>query len=180
MKLGIRSTVASLTAAVVMVAGVAVPSLAQEPARVVTLDEAIELALRSDPSAVAAVGAEASSRSQLRQAWAAYLPSISLGSNYGNSSNQRFDQATGRLVSESYSAQVTAGYDIFTGGRRIMQQRAARAELTAATAESRAQRFQTILNTERTFYAAAAGDEERSEHERGTEGQAAAGDPFAR
>lgn len=158
MKLGIRSTVAC-TAAVVFFAVGGSPSLAQEPARVVTLDEAVELALRADPSAVAAVGAEATSRSQLRQAWAAYLPTVSLGSNYGNSSNQRFDQATGRLVSESYSAQITAGYDLFTGGRRILQQRAARAELTAATAESRAQRFQTILNTERTFYAAAAGDE---------------------
>ncbi|HEX6068586.1 MAG TPA: TolC family protein [Longimicrobiaceae bacterium] len=132
---------------------------AQEPMRVVTLEEAIEQALGTDPAAVAASGAEVASRAQLRQAWASYFPTLTLNSSYGNSSNQRFDQATGRLVSESYTAQITAGYDIFTGGRRVLQQRAARAEVVASSAEHRAQRFQTILNTERTFYAAAAGDE---------------------
>lgn len=132
---------------------------AQEPMTVVTLEEAIEQALGTDPAAVAAGGAEVASRAQLRQAWASYFPTVTLNSSYGNSSNQRFDQATGRLVSESYTAQITAGYDIFTGGRRVLQQRAARAEVVASSAEHRAQRFQTILNTERTFYAAAAGDE---------------------
>ena len=131
----------------------------QEAVRVVTLDEAIEQALSNDPAAVAASGSEVASRAQLRQAWASYLPSLTLNSSYGNSSNQRFDQATGRLVSESYTAQITAAYDIFTGGRRILQQRAARAEVSASVAEHRAQRFQTSLNTERSFYAAAAGDE---------------------
>src|SRR5690606_10661069 len=52
-----------------------------------------------------------------------------------------------------------AGYDLFTGGRRLLQQRAARAGVTASAAEHRAQRFETILTTGRTFYAAAAGDE---------------------
>jgi outer membrane protein TolC len=132
---------------------------AQEPIRVVTLDEAVELALGSDPAAIAAAGAEVSSRAQLRQAWASYLPTVTLNSSYDNSSNQRIDQATGRLVSESYTAQITAGYDLFTGGRRLLQQRATRAEVQASSAEFRSQRFQTILNTGRTFYAAAAGDE---------------------
>ena len=156
MKLGIRSLVASAAAATVLI-GVAGTSLAgQTPLRVVSLDEAIEQALGSDPAAVAAAGAETASRAQLRQAWGSYFPTLTLNSSYGNSSNQRFDQATGRLVSESYTAQITAGYDLFTGGRRILQQRAARAEVTASAAEHRAQRFQPILNTERTFYAAAA------------------------
>jgi outer membrane protein len=159
MKLGIDGAAVFLMAAVVVAVQAVSPAAAQQPLRVVTLDEAIEQALGSDPAAVAAAGAEVSSRAVLRQAWGSYLPTITLNSSYGNSSNQRFDQATGRLVSESYTAQVTAGYDLFTGGRRLLQQRAARAEVTASTAEYRAQRFQTILNTERMFYAAAAGDE---------------------
>jgi outer membrane protein TolC len=153
-----KAIVAIAPAALLSIA-CAVGSAAQEPARVVTLDEAIEQALSNDPAAVAAGGAVTASRAQLRQSWASYLPTLTLNSSYGNSSNQRFDQATGRLVSESYTAQITAGYDIFTGGRRLLQQRAARAEVAASSAENRAQRFQTILNTERTFYAAAAGDE---------------------
>lgn len=156
--LDIRSPVAFLMAAAVLIV-TGDSASAQDPARVVTLEEAVEQALSNDPAAVAAAGAEQASRAQLRQAWGSYLPTLTLNSSYGNSSNQRFDQATGRLVSESYTAQITAGYDLFTGGRRILQQRAARAGMTAATAEHRAQRFQTILNTERTFYAAAAGDE---------------------
>lgn len=158
MKLGTGRSGAIATTVVLLMAS-ATAAAAQEPARVVTLDEAIEEALSSDPAAVAAAGAETSSRAQLRQSYGSFLPTVTLNSSYGNSSNQRFDQATGRLVSESYTAQVTAGYDLFTGGRRLLQQRAARAEVTASAAEYRAQRFQTILNTERTFYAAAAGDE---------------------
>ncbi len=158
MKLGIRSLVASAAASVLVVLAGA-DLAAQSPMRVVSLDEAIEQALSNDPAAVAAAGSETASRAQLRQAWGSYLPTLTLNSSYGNSSNQRFDQATGRLVSESYTAQITAGYDLFTGGRRILQQRAAKAEVTASAAEYRAQRFQTILNTQRTFYAAAAGDE---------------------
>ena len=159
MKLGIRSTAAILLAAAGLSAAGARELGGQESLRVVTLDEAIEQALNSDPAAVAAAGAETSARAQLRQAWGSYLPTITLNSSYGNSSNQRFDQATGRLVSESYTAQITAGYDIFTGGRRVLQQRAARAQAAASSAEYRAQRFETILTTGRTFYAAAAGDE---------------------
>lgn len=149
----------AVTAAASLLLGAGTTARGQAPGRVVTLNEAIELALSSDPAAVAAAGAETSSRAQLRQAWGSFLPSLTLNSSYGNSSNQRFDQATGRLVSESYTAQITAGYDLFTGGRRLLQQRAARADVTASAAEYRAQRFETILNTERTFYAAAAGDE---------------------
>ena len=126
MKLGIRSTAAIVLATAGLSAVGAAEARAQESLRVVTLDEAIEQALSSDPAAVAAAGAETSARAQLRQAWGSYLPTITLNSSYGNSSNQRFDQATGRLVSESYTAQITAGYDLFTGGRRLLQQRAAR------------------------------------------------------
>ncbi len=158
MKLGIRSAIVGATAigALCMAAGSAT---AQAGPVVVTLEEAIELALTTDPAAVAAAGAETSARAQLRQSWGSYLPTVSLNSSYGNSSNQRFDQATGQLVSESYTNQISAGYDLFTGGRRLLQQRAAQAQASASSAGFRAQRFQTILNTERTFYAAAAGDE---------------------
>jgi len=136
------------------------PAPAQEEGvRVITLDEAVSFALESDPAAVAATGAEATARAEVRQARASFFPSLSLNSAYSNSSNQRFDQATGRLVSQNYSAQLAVSYDLFAGGRRLAEQRSATADLRAAGARSRAQRVETVLATQRQFFAAAAAGE---------------------
>lgn len=128
---------------------------AQTP-RTVTLDEAVRLAVQNDPAAVAAAAALESAEAGLLQARGAWLPSISLNSSYGNSSNQRFDQSTGQLVSESYTAQANGSIVLFSGGRRIAQQRAASAGVTAADAQYRAQYFQTVLQTTQAYYEAAA------------------------
>ncbi|HEX2191504.1 MAG TPA: TolC family protein, partial [Longimicrobiaceae bacterium] len=132
---------------------------AQEPAPVVTLEQAIERSLEADPAAVAASSVIASARADRLQARGAWLPTLSLGSNYSNSSNERFDQATGRLVSENYSAQLQSGLELFDGGRRIAEGRTARARERAATAGYREQRYLTALATTETFYGAAAAEE---------------------
>lgn len=126
---------------------------------VVTLEEAIERALIVSPAAVSAEGATSTARAGVLQARSAWLPAVNFNTAYGNSSNQRFDQATGRLVSENYSAQLTGSYDIFAGGRRLMQQRTASATLASAQAREQAVHFQTILTTKQAFYAAAAAAE---------------------
>lgn len=125
----------------------------------VTLEDAIRLALEHDPAAVAAEGNVASAEAGMLEARGAWLPGLNINSAYANSSNQRFDQSTGRLVSESYTAQANASYEIFSGGRRIFQYRTAGARLRAADASYRAQRFQTVLRATESFYAAAATDE---------------------
>lgn len=135
------------------------PAAAQDSVRVVSLEQAVAMALEVDPGAVAAAGAETTAAAELRQARAAFLPSLFANSSYGNSSNERFDQATGRLQSESYTANLSLGYDIFTGGRRVAEQRSARAVVGAASARRRAQRFETVLATQRSFYGAAAAAE---------------------
>lgn len=132
---------------------------AQEELRVVTMDQAVRLALQHDPAAVAAEMAVSGARAANQLAAAAWLPSLSAGSYYTNSSNERFDASSGRLVSESYNAGFSAGYDLFTGGRRLAQQRASRAEFGAATAEERAQVFQTTLAAKEMYYEAQAGGE---------------------
>jgi outer membrane protein len=135
----------------------AFPALhAQDPPRVLTLDQVVQLALDRDPTAVAAEAAVANARADMLQAAGTWLPSVSVGSNYNNSSNQRFDQSTGRLVSESYTAQVNAGYDIFTGGRRVLGQRSAGAHMAAADAQYASQLYATTLRATEVFYAAAA------------------------
>lgn len=145
------------------VAGGIVPpaaARAQEPeARSVTLAEAIRLALENDPAAVAADAAVATASADLLEARGAWLPTVSFGSAYANSSNQRFDQVSGRLVSENYSARVAATYDLFSGGRRFVQHRSAGARLDAAVADQRARRYDTALRATQLFYAAAAADE---------------------
>jgi outer membrane protein len=129
---------------------------AQEAARVMSLDQVVRAALERDPAAVAAEAALSNVRADRLQVTGSWLPSLSMNGFYANSSNQRFDQATGQLVSESYTAQMQAGYDIFTGGRRIMNLRTVSAQLSAADAQYESQRFTTILNATEAFYAAAA------------------------
>jgi outer membrane protein len=125
---------------------------------VLTLDQVIRIAVELDPAAVAAEAGVANARTDRMQAMGTWLPSLTTLTRYNNSSNQRFDQATGQLVSESYSAQLNAGYDIFTGGRRVLAQRSTSAALNAADAQYASQRFATILRATETFYSAAAAE----------------------
>jgi len=125
----------------------------------VTLPEAVGLALERSPDAVAARGTTRAAEAGLLEARGAWLPSLSANSTYSNSSNERFDQSTGRLVSESYTAQIQAGYDLFAGGRKIASWQAAGASLRSAEARERGQRYDTILETTVVFYQAAAAEE---------------------
>jgi len=127
--------------------------------RAVTLEEAIRLALEHDPAAVAAEAAVASAEADLWEARGSWLPTLTINSTYGNSSNQRFDQSTGQLVSESYTAAASASYEIFGGGRRFFQHRSVGARVRAAEAGYRAQHYQTVLNTTTAFYDAVAAGE---------------------
>jgi outer membrane protein len=125
-------------------------------APVLTLDEAISRALDHAPAAVSAEAAARSARADLLQTRGSFLPSVGLSSFYNNSSNQRYDQTTGRLVSESYTAQVTGSYEVFSGGRRWAQLRAAGAGVDAADARHREQEYWVALRATETYYAAAA------------------------
>ncbi len=152
---GRRLAAGLLSAALVVAAS---PGMAQVE-RVVSLEEAIELAVAADPLLVGAEATVTQASAGVLQSTGAWLPTLSLNSGYSNSSNQRFDQTTGQLVSESYTSQIQASYEIFSAGRRWNDRRSSTAELTSARAGSRAQRFQTILATKERFYEAAAGEE---------------------
>ncbi len=140
---------------------VVAPAVAQEAAgmRRVTLEEAVRLALERAPAAVAARSAVQIAGADVLEARGAWLPSLNASTSFTNSSNERFDQSTGRLVSESYTAQLQASYELFAGGRRWAERNRALAGLQAAEAEGRAQRFATILATTELFYEAAAADQ---------------------
>src|SRR5690349_4279029 len=100
-----RRSACSAAAMVALAAVVFVgPLRAQEPPSAITLEEAVRLAVRNDPAAVAAEAGISSARADLLQARGAFTPSLTLNSSYSNSSNSRFDQTSGQLVSESYTA----------------------------------------------------------------------------
>jgi outer membrane protein len=123
---------------------------------VLTLERTIALALDHAPAALFAEANAVAARADLLQTRGSLLPSLGVSSFYNNSSNQRFDQATGQLVSESYSAQVTGSYELFSGGRRLAQLRAAGAGVDAAEARVREQAYVVVLRVTETYYAAAA------------------------
>lgn len=129
---------------------------AQDEPRVMTLDQVVRIAVERDPAAISAEAALSSARADRLQQTGAWLPTVNLNSFYSNSSNERFDQATGQLQSQSYTAQLQGGLDIFTGGRRLLAQRTVGAQVDAAGAQYDAQRFATILAATEAFYAAAA------------------------
>src|SRR5690606_24049203 len=85
----------------------AVPAAAQDApvaARTVTLREALELARATAPSMIAAQSAVDIAEANQLQTRGSLLPSLTANGSYSNSSNERFDQSTGRLVSQNYSA----------------------------------------------------------------------------
>jgi outer membrane protein len=126
------------------------------PPATASLEWVVERALDHAPAAVAAEAAAAAARADRLQVRGALFPSLSVSSFYNNSSNERFDQATGRLVSENYTAQLTGSYEIFSGGRRLAQLRAAGAGVDAADARYLEQSFAVILRATETYFATAA------------------------
>ena len=150
------------TLALAMISGLAVPSRsarAQVELEPITREEAVRLALERSPADVGARGATRVAEAGVLEARGAWFPSLSANSTYANSSNERFDQSTGQLVSESYTAQLQSSYELFTGGRKLAQWQGASASLRAAEARERGQRFTTILETTQIFYQAAAAEE---------------------
>lgn len=127
--------------------------------RTVTLDEAITLAQRNHPVTVAAETQVTQASAAKLESFGSFLPSLNVQGVYGNSSNERFDQATGRLVSTSYTAQTQVGWDLFSAGRRLFGHRAADARLAASEAGLREAQFGTALQTTAAYYEATAAAE---------------------
>jgi outer membrane protein len=146
----------SLLIAFFAAVSVAAPLAAQAPVRQATLAQAVEAALRIDPAAVAAESDVSTARAEILETRGAWLPTLTLNSTYSNSSNERFDQSTGRLSSENYTAQLATGIELFDGGRRFAERRSANALLRAADAGLVEQRFVTVLTVKESFYGAAA------------------------
>jgi outer membrane protein len=155
----IGSTVTLATIALVALA--VVPLGAQEP-EAVTLSQAVDMALRSQPAMVQARGQLTNAGAAQLQAVGSWLPSISASSGVSTNSSTRFDEATQRTVvgsATSYSSGISASLTIFDGMSRLFDNRVANANAAAADATLINQEFQTTLQTKQTFFNALAAEE---------------------
>ncbi len=136
----------------------AAPLRAQD--RVVTLPDAIRLAERTLPSMVQAQAGVRTAAAQRRNAWGAFLPSLSAGSSaseFFSEGASRVDPVTGQLTSgnstnRSVSTSLSASVDLFTGFRRGAELQAAKAGQVQADASLVDTRFQQALATTNVFF----------------------------
>ncbi len=152
-----RGLLALLTLASLALAFTPRPSTAQPTASWVplTLEEARARALQHSPQIVQAAGAIRNAQAAERSAFGAYLPSLSFGANSSLASTERFDPNTNTTVTgsaDSYSAGLSAAWDVFTGFRRGAVEEQARAGTQAAEALLVTQRFSVALSVERFFF----------------------------
>jgi outer membrane protein TolC len=129
--------------------------LPSPPETSLTLEESIERALLVSPTMAQAEGSVRSAEAGRLSAFGAYLPSINASSNASRASTNRFNSETNTSVtgsSNSYSAGVSAGVDIWNGGRRGAEIDDAAAALSAAEATARQRRFDVVLAAKASFY----------------------------
>ena len=130
--------------------------LRPEPVDTVTIEEAVARALDASPQMVQAETGLGTSQFGIRQAYASFLPNLSLSTGASLSSSERFDPSTGLQVSgqsNSYNAGLSASMDLFSGGRNLAAVRSARATVVAADATVVTRRFAVALEAKRAFFA---------------------------
>ena len=126
----------------------------------VTLAQALERAARLDPNYVAAVGQIDNAVWARRSAFSVFvLPSITLSTDVTHSNPPGFNFVTFAPQANAVTAQVTARYDLFTGGQKLAELSRSGAALEGAHAGELVARFAAALLTESDYYAVLAGQE---------------------
>ncbi|HLZ46819.1 MAG TPA: TolC family protein [Gemmatimonadales bacterium] len=137
---------------------VAVPASAQQVS--VTLQEAVNRALRVQPAMVQARGDESNAGAQRLAAVGAFIPAVTLNSS-------AFRQNIGSIVNGvpvpgstyQYNTGLSFTVDLFDGLRRVQRYRNAAATASAADAGYVNQEYQVTLLTKQAFYNAIANEE---------------------
>jgi outer membrane protein len=136
---------------------------ADSVARPISLDDAVRLAQRNSPIAVQAAGNIRSNAAAVRTAYMAFIPSLNFSSGATKNGGDRFD-TQGNLVpftgaAWSYSTGVSANLQLFDGGSRLFELRAAKANVNAAESNENLQQFNVALNVKQQYYAVLAARE---------------------
>jgi outer membrane protein len=147
-----RTLITTLALAGVLAAAGA--ARAQEPVSM-TLDEVVRRAVLTSPQVAQAEGSVQTASTAERTAMGAFLPNLNLSSSATRQSSNRFDPTLGTTISgqsDSYSAGISSGIDLFTGGRRGADLRRSRAQTDAFEAALIEQQYAVILNAKAAYY----------------------------
>jgi outer membrane protein len=158
--------VLSVAALLLASGSAAAQTVVDTTARPVSLADAIRMAQQNAPSNVQARGAISTSEAAVKQSYAAFLPSFSLSASRRNERGERFD-TQGNLVPftgqpTSYSTGLQSSLQIFDGGRRFFDIRAAKADVNAAEAGEIASRYDVALQVKQQYYNILAARESQS------------------
>ena len=115
--------------------------------RPITLEEAIQLALRQNPTLEQARTNIENARHTRLGAVGSLLPSLNLSYGYSNSSTGRLDPTGQGIVSTSYSTQLTATYNLFDGWRRFTDLKGANLGIAYQTIQSVKQAYFNAVAT---------------------------------
>ena len=145
---------------VVLVACLAAPPRLAGQQVEVTLDDAVQQALRVQPAIVQARGNLRNASAEKRNALGAFLPSLTTSWAASRNNLTRVDLVTGRPVEPEYIHTVGFAADLllFDALGRYSSLRESAAQMDAADAGYVSQRFQVILETKQAFYAARANE----------------------
>jgi outer membrane protein len=122
----------------------------------ISLAEAIRLAEQNSVSTVQARGTIRTSSAAVKQSYAAFLPSFSVSARTQRQSGDRFD-TQGNLVPftgqpTSYSTGLSSSLELFDGGRRFFDVKAAKADVDAAEAGETAATYEVALQVKQQYY----------------------------
>ncbi len=165
MKLG-QSVGLAMVGAVLVAAplGAQPPSVPDDGARPVSLQEAVDMASRNAPAAVQARGLTRNASAARRQAVASYFPTINLAATSGNTQGTTINSFNGQLTALSgnpwsYGNTLRMDLELFDGGRRFSEARRIRATADVADVAAVTARFDATLQVKQQFYAALAARE---------------------
>ncbi|HJU65790.1 MAG TPA: TolC family protein [Gemmatimonadaceae bacterium] len=137
-----------------------------DPARPITLDEAVAMAQRNAPAAVQARGQIRNAGAGVSAAYSAFIPSFTVNASRSYQGGQASRVENGQVIEAenpwSTNMGLQAQLDLFDGGQRLFDLRAARATANAAEANDIAQRFGVAFQVKQAFYNALAARESES------------------
>lgn len=147
--------------AAVLAVGLAVLTLApaaaqQDAPRRVTLDEAVEMALRNSPQLDRSEALLETSEFDRLDAVGDFLPDLNLGYGFSDASTGRLDPTGQAITTTSWTLQLQGSLELFDGFRRFNSLTGSRRRVAAEEARHRRSRYETILDVSRAYYDAVA------------------------
>lgn len=145
---------------------------AQRPAtdstyRPISLDEAVQLAQRNSPTAIAARGSIRNAEGALKTTQAQWLPDVNFSMGQSKGGGQQRNPVTGRIEEYqerpwSYSTGVSTGLTLWDGGQRSANAAANRAQIAAAEVAAVSTRYGIARDVKTQYYNILASREQES------------------